>query len=172
MRRVAVLAVLIALVFLCPACTKEDGHSGSGKKETPAPSFTLSDSDGKKISLADFRGKVVLIEFFTTWCGPCQISAPQIQEVFEQYNNKGFVALAISLDKGSGAGGAVKSFIKEHGITYPVLFDDDEVSRNYEVFSIPTSFVLDKEGRIRNKHMGLIPDMSRVLSEEIDALLK
>lgn len=172
-RTIIMLAMcLVSMMWSC-ARQEEKGAPSQGPAEVNrlAPAFSLMDGEGKKVSLDDHRGKVVMLEFFTTWCGPCQMAAPELQSLHERYKEKGLVLLAVSMDVGSNAKKAVASFKKEHGVAYPVLMDTGEVSRLYGVFTIPTSFIIDKKGTVRSKHMGFAPSLSQELSKEVEALL-
>ncbi len=136
-----------------------------------APPFVLSTIKNDRLGLSDYRGKVVMLEFFASWCPPCQMTAPELKSIYEKYMGKGFVVLAIAMDDGPNALSAVKNFVNEFGVPYPVMIDDGTVSRQYQVISIPTSFIIDKEGNIRDKHIGLLPDLASTLSKEIETLL-
>ncbi|HSB51097.1 MAG TPA: TlpA disulfide reductase family protein [Dissulfurispiraceae bacterium] len=169
-----ILLILCAAVVAC-SCAKqeEQGASPSGPAELNrlAPSFSLTDVEGKKVNLSDYKGKVVMLEFFTSWCGPCQLAAPEIETIHEQYRDKGLVVLGISMDVGANAKNAITSFRKEHSLSYPVLMDTGDVSRLYGVFTIPTSFVIDKKGILKKKHMGFAPSLTQEMTKEIEALL-
>jgi len=97
--------------------------------------------------------------------------APELKSIYEKYRGKGLVVLGIAIDDGREALPAVKNFVNEFGIPFPVMIDDGTVSRKYQVISIPTSFIIDKEGKIRDKHIGLLPDLASTLSKEIETLL-
>ncbi len=162
-----ILILSTAVTFF--SCSK--GEQGAVSEKSAAPSFVLSDLQKHQVSLENYKNRVVMLEFFASWCPPCQMSAPEIKSVYEKYKDKGFVVLAISIDKGPDAAGAVSSFVKEFDLPYPALMDDGKASRQYGVVSIPTSVVIDKQGRIRSRHIGLSPDFSKALSKEIEALL-
>jgi peroxiredoxin len=167
--------IVVCLVVVTFSCVRQEekgpAPQGAAEVNRPAPQFTLADAEGKSVSLNDHKGKVVMLEFFTTWCGPCQMAAPELQSLHERYKDRGLVLLAVSMDVGSKARSAVASFRKEHGLAYPVLMDTGEVSRLYGVFTIPTSFIIDKNGTVRSKHMGFAPSMSQEMSKEVEALL-
>ncbi|MBF0557652.1 MAG: TlpA family protein disulfide reductase [Nitrospirae bacterium] len=163
------LGAALVLVSLLSCSRGEKGASLSSNDAAPA--FVLSTPEGAKISLDDYKGKVVMIEFFASWCPPCQMVAPEIKSAYERYKDKGFTVLAISIDEGPDAGKAVSNFIKTYGISYPVALDDGTASRRYQVISIPTSFIIDKTGKLANKHIGLIPNFAATLSKEIETLL-
>jgi cytochrome c biogenesis protein CcmG, thiol:disulfide interchange protein DsbE len=119
-----------------------------------APDFTLPDLDGETVRLSDFRGnKAVFLNFWATWCAPCRLEMPTMEEVYHDYKGRNLEILAVSLDAGPQS--AVKHFMRELKLTYPALLDPDmEVLRLYRMFSIPASFLIDKEGIIRFKELG------------------
>ncbi|MBF0507091.1 MAG: TlpA family protein disulfide reductase [Nitrospirae bacterium] len=163
-----VLVSLAVAAFF--SCSKTE--NGVGVRDTDAaPSFVLSTVKSDRISLDNYKGKVVMVEFFATWCPPCRTAAPEMESIYEKYRDKGFVVLAVSIDEGPTAVSAVSKFVKEFNITYPVLLDDGKASRQYQLISIPTSFIVDKQGKLRNKHIGLSPDFTESVSKEIETLL-
>jgi thiol-disulfide isomerase/thioredoxin len=129
-------------------CTDKGAHSGSAS----ASDFTLNDLNGKRVRLSDYKGKVVLLDFWATWCPPCRASVPGLEKIHKTYKDKGLVVLAISLDEGDWD--SVKSFVSEYGITYMVLRGTDDVTSQYQVRTIPMMLVLDKEGRISKRYLG------------------
>jgi len=107
--------------------------------------FTLTDLTGKKWNLKSLRGKVVLVNFWATWCPPCRKEMPDLQALYDRFKNQGFVILAISDEKAS----TVKPFLVERNITYPVMLDPgDKVNKLFQVVGIPKSFVYDRQGRM------------------------
>ena len=117
------------------------------KEGEVAPNFTLKNLDGKEISLNQFRGKHVLINFWATWCGPCKIEMPSLEALYERFKDRNFVLLAISNDM-FGAN-IVKPFVKAHNINFPVLLDQRlKVSNAFGVVSLPTTFMIDPQGKI------------------------
>ena len=135
-------------------------------KGKPAPAFTLEDLGGKKVSLADYKGKAVLINFWATWCGPCKIETPWLVELRNQYAGQGFEVLGISTegddlapdDKAAWVKekAAIAKFVKEEKMPYPVLINGDSLSKPYGgLDSMPTSFYVDRNGTIVAAQMGL-----------------
>ena len=125
--------------------------------------------DGKNVSLADFRGKVVILDFWATWCPPCIREIPDFIELYEQYKDKGFAMLGISLDQAGIS--VVKSFAERFKINYPIMMTDGRVDKAYGgITSIPTTFVIDPEGNIRKKHVGYVS--KDVFEAEIKTLLE
>ena len=124
------------------------------KDRKPAPEFALKDANGKTVHLSDYKGKVVLVDFWATWCGPCRLEIPWLKEFQNKYKDKGFEVLGISMDDDGWA--AVKPFVNELGINYRIVIGDDATAQNYGgVDALPTTFVIDREGRIAKIHVGL-----------------
>jgi cytochrome c biogenesis protein CcmG/thiol:disulfide interchange protein DsbE len=119
----------------------------------PAPEFKLAGLEGKPLSLADFHGKVVLLNFWATWCGPCRAEIPDLVELQKKYNGQlQIVSLIVDDDDQD----ALKKFVTESGINYPVAIAPDEIRLQYGgIAALPTSFVIDAEGRVVQKHEGL-----------------
>jgi len=135
---------------------------------SPAPDFTLKSIDGRAVSLSSLRGRVVLLEFWATWCPPCRMAAPELSNLYKKYNPKGLEILAISLDENLND---VKTFSEENNIPYPIFVDIFGVSELYRVRSIPVTFLIDKNGIIVSKHNGYSPDMPEELAKKIESLL-
>lgn len=132
----------------------------------PAPDFKLEDLNGKQVSLADFKGKALLINFWATWCGPCKLETPWLVELSNEYAGKGFVILGIDAeddgvkpnDKDGWAKdkAAVARFVKEEKMPYPVLLNGDSISSVYGgLEAMPTSFWVDRTGKVVAAQMGI-----------------
>ncbi len=145
-RSVKVLVLMLG-IFLLGACSNS-GAIEVGKKSIE---FTLSDINNNRVSLADYKGKVVILDFFADWCPPCRQEIPDFIALEKQYGGKGFSMIGVALvDRG-----AAKEFSGKMGINYPILIDDGNVSAAYgPIRSIPTTFVIDKEGKIRKIYIG------------------
>jgi cytochrome c biogenesis protein CcmG/thiol:disulfide interchange protein DsbE len=146
-RKAVVLAALA--VALMVGCTRTEQQATA---PAAAPDFTLTDLTGKKVHLADLKGKVVLLEFWATWCPPCQASIPGIERLHRSYGGKGLVVLGVSVDE--GASDSLRSFVAQNGITYTVLRSDDAVLGNYLIRSIPSLFLVNKDGMIAKQYLG------------------
>lgn len=123
-------------------------------KPEPAPAFTLEDMDAKKFSLKDYRGKVVLLNFWATWCPPCRREMPSMERLYEKFKGKNFVVLAVNQMED---GDQVFTYTGELQVapTFTILFDkDSNVSRAYSVLGLPTTYLIDKEGNIRFRAIG------------------
>ena len=118
------------------------------KTEKPAPLFTLKDLEGKEISIEDFRGKVVLLHFWATWCKPCVKEMPTMEKFYNTFKDKGLDILAVSIDRRNVKG--VESFVNKFRMTFPVLLDPDQkVRKKYFVNGLPTSYLIDAEGKLK-----------------------
>ena len=147
MRKLAFLSVLVFL--LAASCTRSEKPAATGSM---APNFTLQDIEGRNVALRDLKGKVVLLEFWATWCAPCRVSIPAIEKIYAAYEGKGLAILGISMDGGDWD--SVKAFGKDFGISYPILRGDDAVSQKYMVRTIPMFILIDREGNIRHRFLG------------------
>jgi peroxiredoxin len=127
-----------------------------------APSFTLADVNGKKVTLSEYSGKVILINFWATFCGPCKAEMPSLNSLFLEFKKDGLIVLAISTDDSEKP---VQSFIKEKNIAFSVLMDKDQevYFDQYGVLGLPTSFIIDRDGvivdKIRGERVWDAPDM-------------
>ena len=134
-----------------------DNSNLSGKNnkniENLAPNFTLLDTDGNNVSLSDYEGKVVIINFWTTWCGPCRYEIPDLVQLYEKYN-KDLIVLGISLDYD---GPAVVPQFEERlgGVNYPLLYGNNNISNLYGgVTGVPTTFIIDRNMQVFKKYLG------------------
>ena len=119
-----------------------------------APEFALKDADGKVVHLADYRGKVVLLDFFATWCGPCKIEIPWFTEMERKNKDRGFAVLGVSMDDEGWE--VVKPFLVELGVNYRVVIGNDSTAQVYGgVDALPTTFLIDQAGKIAAVHVGL-----------------
>jgi len=121
-------------------------------KETEAPDFTLPDLAGTPRRLADFRGQVVLINFWATWCLPCRAEMPAMERIYQEMKNDGFTILAVNFAETAAQ---VEPFVKELRLTFPILLDQEsQVVRQYRAFSLPTTYVLDRHGTVVGRAIG------------------
>jgi len=125
------------------------------KERHKAPDFALKDADGKLVHLADYRGKVVLLDFWATWCGPCKIEIPWFEEFQRQHQEKGFAVIGVSMDDEGWE--VVKPFLTRLKVNYRVLIGNDQTAQIYGgIDALPTTFLIDREGRIASVHVGLV----------------
>ena len=133
-----------------------------------APAWELKDIKGNTVKLSDFKGKVVIVDFWATWCPPCRAEIPNFIALQDKYGKQGLVVVGISVDQGGAP--AVASFAGKNKINYPLVLADDKVAEQYGVTEgIPTTFVIDRKGNIVAKHLGLTE--SDVFEKEIKGAL-
>jgi peroxiredoxin len=124
------------------------------KQRKPAPDFTLKDADGRTVKLSDYRGKVVLLDFWATWCGPCKIEIPWFMDMERRKKDRGFAVLGVAMDDEGWE--VVRPFIAELGVNYRILMGNDETAQRYGgIESLPTTFLIDRAGRIAAVHVGV-----------------
>jgi len=162
----------ISVALLLAACTTAPDSARSGLKgerdRKAAPNFSLQDADGRTAQLSDYRGKVVLLNFWATWCGPCKVEIPWFVEFERKNKDKGFAVVGVSMDEDGWQ--AVKPFVSKLGINYRILLGSDSIAQLYGgVDSLPTTFVIDREGRIAAVHIGLVS--KRSYEKDIDEIL-
>ena len=152
MRWIPLIPVLLLSWLAFPSFTTAQ----KAQPEKPAKEFSLKDLQSKKVSLSDFRGKVVLLNFFATWCSPCRMEIPELVKIHQKYKNKDFALLGISLDA-DAVPFMIQSFAKDMKITYPVLMGSPEIADGYQVTGVPVTVVINKEGKIHKRFDGLVP---------------
>ncbi|MEO8399330.1 MAG: TlpA disulfide reductase family protein [Ignavibacteriaceae bacterium] len=133
---------------------KEPNQTSQSKSEETASNFSLQSIDGKEISMEDYEGKIIILDFWATWCGPCRKGIPDLVELQKKYKDD-LVIIGISLD--SDTRNDVIPFTKEYKINYPVVYGNEEIVNDYGgINAIPTTFVLDTERKIVAKYIGLV----------------
>jgi peroxiredoxin len=121
----------------------------------PAPNFTLLDSNGAKVTLAGLKGKVVLLNFWATWCGPCQVEIPWFVEFNKTYKARGLAVVGVSMDEDGWK--SVKPYLATKKIDYPIVIGTEDVAKAYGgVDSLPSTFIIDRDGKIAFSHTGLV----------------
>jgi peroxiredoxin len=171
--RILAFIACVAFAFTTACSRSEDLPRLKSSPDTshykPAPDFELKDGSGAAVKLADYRGKVVLLNFWATWCGPCKIEIPWFMEFQQQYKDKGFEVLGVAMDDDGWT--AVKPYVSEHKMNYRVVLGTDSVATAYGgIDSLPTTFVIDQQGRITASHIGLVNKDEYV--KEIQQLLE
>ncbi len=162
--------LIIVLVFF----VRTDGGASAAyyapEPGNHAPLFTLKDTQGTNVSFSDFKGKVVLINFWATWCGPCKAEMPSLNNLYKALKDKGFAVLAISTDSSEKP---VRSFVAERGISFPVLMDKDKTvySDKYAVFGLPMSFLIDRDGVVVGRVVGEVKWDSPEMKNKITGVL-
>jgi len=124
------------------------------KDRKTAPDFALKDANGQTTHLSDYKGKVVLLDFWATWCGPCKIEIPWFMEFEQQFKDRGFAVLGVSMDEDGW--NVVKPYIQDMKINYRVVLGNEEIGELYGgLDSLPTTLLLDRQGKIASIHVGL-----------------
>ncbi len=136
----------------------------------PAPSFELPDMEGKPISLQALRGKAVLLNFWATWCGPCQYEMPSLESLYQKYKDRGFVVLGVSLDEEGWA--PIREFLKHVPVNFPLVNDQaQKVNELYEIYRIPETYLIDPKGIIADKIVGPQDYNAEVFHQKVERLL-
>jgi len=167
-RNFRLLSATMLLAFLSGVILTSCGNSAGGSEKKQAPNFRLKSLAGNTVRLSDYRGKVVIVDFWATWCPPCRKEIPDFVSLFREFSGRGLMILGISLDHQGEK--VVKNFVRKYGVNYPILMTDGKVDQLYGgVSAIPTTFIIDREGIIRKKHVGYRP--KNVFKREVKELL-
>ena len=163
------LAVLALAAWLSVYILKGDLFRESQLNQT-APNFSLSDAQGKFISLDSLRGQVVLLNFWATWCGPCQEEMPSIEALYQKYRDRGFTVLAVSVDEEGWE--AIHAFLKRLPLSFMIVSDQDQsVGDLYKSLRIPETYVIDRDGKIVDKFVGPQDYNQPVFFKKVEKLL-
>jgi cytochrome c biogenesis protein CcmG, thiol:disulfide interchange protein DsbE len=134
-----------------------------------APEIALKDLSGKAIKLSELKGKVVLVDFWASWCGPCRESLPVLEKLSKQYKDKGFVVLGVNIDNDLAA---AQKFLKDVPVSFPIVSDTGkQVAKSYAPPTMPSSYLVDKSGKVHVVHAGFKASDAAKLEAEIKALL-
>ncbi len=149
------ISVGIVLFFLLknnPPVSTQDFLAVPAEVDFPAPELALEDLSGKEVSLKDYRGSVVLVNLWATWCPPCKEEMPTLQTFYEKYKDDGFVLIGIDQEETRDV---VQPFVTEFGMTFPIWLDIDWLAqREFNTSSLPSSYVIDRTGRVRLMWIG------------------
>ena len=156
-RKICALPALAAVIAFtsCSGSTAAHSSNASSDGRKLAPDFTLQDANGASVKLSDYRGKVVLLNFWATWCGPCGVEIPWFIEFEQEFKSKGLEVVGVSMDEEGWS--AIKPYVAEHKLNYRVLLGTDSVSQLYGgVESLPTTFIIGRDGKFAfSPHVGL-----------------
>jgi len=148
-------------ILLLSDCSREKTQPFLGL----APDFTLKTLDGEEITLSQFKGKVVLLDFWATWCGPCKESIPHLIQLYKSYRESGFELVGMNVDRGDVE--VVRRFVKAMDIPYPIVTAPEDMVRSYRVTGIPATFLIDKEGKIRDRMAGFNTTIAQQLTTKV-----
>lgn len=161
-----IIIVLSLLVLIFTGCSKSEAEASKNNSKEPSkqktqkltklPSFKLKDLKGNVYTNEDFKNKILLIDFWATWCPPCRKEIPSFINLYKKYKDQGLEIIGISLDQDMNK---VRNFVKEKGITYTVLIGNKNVAQDFGgIQGIPTTFIVDRKGTIVFKQVGLAPE--------------
>jgi len=169
------IIIIIMLFFFFYCNRKVDNNTNvttiSQENRKEAPDFTLSTLDGGVIQLSNFRGKVVLIDFWAEWCGPCKTATPSIISLYNKFKDKDLRVFGINLDDKSDLDKVVK-YVKDKKIEYPILIEGFPAASKYGVSGIPRFVLIDKNGKIAFELIGAVENLENILTVNIESLLK
>jgi len=158
--RIAALAAALAIAL--PALAGPEGG--------PAPPFTLAARGGHDVTLAQYHGQVVMINFWASWCGPCRQEMPLLESIYKKYNKLGFTLLGVNVEPDSKA---ADDWLKETPVSFPILYDkDSKVSKLYDVAGMPSTVIIDRSGKLRKIHRGYKPGDENEYLDSIRALVR
>lgn len=157
----------VVAVVLCAGMVPSALALESGERQ---PEIALTDLTGKRVDLASLKGKVVLVDFWASWCAPCKQEMPVLERLYQKYKKDGFVVVAVSVDREAAN---VRDFVKQQvHVSFPVVHDaDHKVADRYKPPRMPSSYIVDRNGIVRHVHGGFRPDDAAKLEAEIKALL-
>ena len=160
--RFLIFSFCLVSVFLLPYCAKKS------KEPASAPDFSLKTIEDREITLSGLKGKVVLLDFWATWCGPCKESVPHLIQIYKNYQEKEFELIGMNMDKGEID--TVRHFVRSVDIPYPIIMTPDNVARQYGVTGLPTTILIDKKGKIREKIVGFSKSIVQHMVDRVDEL--
>ena len=136
----------------------------------PAPDFTLKSRSGENLKLSEYRGDVVLINFWASWCGPCRQEMPLLDQLYQRYNPIGFTILGINVEENPDQ---ARQLLKDVPVSFPILFDtQNSVSKLYHLVGMPSTMIVDRDGNIRYQHFSYLPGYEKKYEEQIKELLR
>jgi peroxiredoxin len=161
MRKLIAVAAA-ALVLSLPALATAPG--------TPAPPFSLASRAGTPVSLAQYKGQVVMLNFWASWCGPCRQEMPLLESIYQKYNKLGFTMLGVNVEPDSNA---ANEWLKQTPVSFPILYDkESKVSKAYDVATMPSTVIIDRAGKVRVLHRGYKPGDENDYLDSIRQLIR
>src|SRR5215468_6574575 len=151
-----VMGLLLLLAIALPLQSAESGAPSSACAQAANFSLNFKDINGRPVALSDYKGKVVLLDFWATWCPPCRKEIPGFIEMYNSYRSRGFVVIGVSMDDSTSD---IKKFAKRYKMNYPILLGAgrDDLELAFGQLPLPTAFVIGRDGKICSKHDGLTP---------------
>ena len=160
--RTGINGAVLVLVLGLGGCTLPSGGSSQ-----PAPQFSLPNLDGKQVSLKDFANKVIIVDFWATWCGPCRQEIPHLNRLYEDYRGKGFEIVGISMDTDEPE--SIKKFTRDFKMEYTIVIGNENVAQDFGLMGYPTTIIIDRKGNIVKKYTGFqpsfVPEMEKTIKQ-------
>jgi peroxiredoxin len=158
------IAVIIAAAALALPALAADPTGA------PAPQFTLGARSGQSVSLAQFKGQVVMLNFWASWCGPCRQEMPLLESIYKKYNRLGFTLIGVNVEPDSNA---ANDWLKQTPVSFPILYDkESRVSKMYDVAGMPSTVIIDRAGKVRMLHRGYKPGDENEYLDSIRTLVR
>lgn len=157
------LGITAAVVMATSAVSAE-------QKQSSAPDFTLKSDAGENLRLSEYRGEVVLINFWASWCGPCRQEMPVLSELHDKYRALGFTVLGVNVESDTSK---ARKLLRDLPVSFPVVFDSDSVvSKQYDVVAMPSTVLVDRDGNMRYLHKGYKPGLESVYQQQVRDLIR
>jgi len=157
-----IAAIAAALALSLPALAGSEGGR--------APAFSLASRAGSQVSLAQYKGQVVMINFWASWCGPCRQEMPLLESIYKKYSKMGFTLIGVNVEPDSNA---ANEWLKATPVSFPILYDkDSKVSKLYDVEGMPSTVIIDRTGKLRKLHRGYKPGDENEYLDSIRALVR
>ena len=168
------LMLVAVIVFAAPALSMQPGKPAGYSGQEPAalkplPALTLMDFDGKAVAPDGFKGNIVVLDFWATWCGPCIVEIPAYNKLQEKYADKGVKVVGVTM--ASGESKEVKPFVERHKMKYTILMGDDDQAYEFNIIGFPTTYLVTRDGKIFAKYIGAGPGKLTRLESDIQKLL-
>jgi thiol-disulfide isomerase/thioredoxin len=164
------LGLVAATGLVLPATASADSAAPALGSAKPAPDFTLPAVGGKSLSLSQYKGQVVMINFWATWCGPCRQEMPLLDAMYRKYKGMGFTLIGVNVEPDSAA---AEKFLKGLPVSFPVAFDaDSKVSKLYNVQGMPSTVIVDRKGNARVLHKGYRPGDENTYLDHVRTLIR
>ena len=160
--RKEIVSIVATLSLSLPALAAPPGG--------PAPAFTLAARGGQNVSLEQYKGQVVMLNFWASWCGPCRQEMPLLESIYKKYNKMGFTMLGVNVEPDSNA---ANDWLKATPVSFPILYDrDSKVSKLYDVAGMPSTVIIDRSGKLRVLHRGYKPGDENEYLDSIRSLIR
>lgn len=168
-KNIIAASIVVLTVISASICFAATEIKDEEQTKNEAHDFTLKSMKGSNLKLSEFRGDVVLINFWATWCGPCRQEMPILNDLYLKYRDKGFTLLGVNVEDDKTK---VARMARDLRVVYPVLFDDtSKVSEQYEVDDMPTTVLVDRDGNIRYLHRGFLPGYEDEYQRQVRELM-